>query len=127
MSCAGDFFSISGGSAVWVGYDWALEFQYVDESTDPETPIDLTGYTITMHIQERGTDVDVLTLSPVGNSQTTGVYTPDPTNGTFFTQIRLADTTALDEGTRDYVIKILDPSGNLTPFLSGDQVFEKVG
>lgn len=122
MGC--NSFNFNGCFAVPVGYDYVTSMT----DTDPDSiAIDFTGFDFSMSIQAKNTDVDLLTLSVVGDDTTTGIYIPDPTTGEIFIQIRKADSTSLGAGDYNYTIRITDPSLNEDLFAYGNISFIGVG
>lgn len=107
-----------------VSYDYSFKIEYLDSE---RTGIDLTGYVLSMQIQAKNTDVDLLTLAIVGDLTSTGIYIPDPTTGEFFIQIRKADTVTVGDGQYNYQIRIIDPSSNEALFMYGNISFVEAG
>tara|TARA_R110002167_G_scaffold266022_1_gene472735 strand:- start:483 stop:851 length:369 start_codon:yes stop_codon:yes gene_type:complete len=122
MSC--NSFNFSGCTAVIVGYDFTKKISY---SSPSGSAIDLTGFLINMSIQAKNSAVDLLSLSIVGDDQTTGIYIPDPATGEFYIQIRKADSTTLGSGSYDYSIRLTDVSLNESLFMYGTTSFNEVG
>ncbi|MEE9352372.1 MAG: hypothetical protein V3U78_08935 [Thiotrichaceae bacterium] len=122
MSC--NSFNFNGCFAVPVGFDYTNS---LTETDDDEMAIDFTGFDFSMSIQAKNTDVDLLTLSVVGDATTTGIYIPEPTTGEIFIQIRKADSTTVGASDYNYSIRITDPSLNEDLFSYGDISFIGVG
>jgi len=122
MGC--NSFNFNGCFAVPVGYDYTNSMT----DTDPDgIATDFTGFDFSMSIQAKNTNVDLLTLSVVGDLVTTGIYIPDPTAGEIFIQIRKADTIVVGKGDFNYSIRITDPSANEDVFSYGNISFIEVG
>lgn len=121
MGC--NSYNFNGCDSVPVGFDFSSKITYTDDS---DTAIDLTGVTLSMSIQAKNSAVDILTLSEVGDSSTTGIYIPDPTAGEFYIQIRTADTVTVGAGDYVYFIKYTDASGDDSRFLYGGVSFTEV-
>lgn len=116
MSCEEFHFSQSSCHNVFVGADFSREIAYRDSNGDP---IDLTGQTFTMVIRDVNSSVDLLTLTNVGDSNTTGFYIPTPNNGVLYLQIREEQTNALGKGQRKYKITRTDASNDTHIFMYG--------
>ena len=118
MSC--NSFNFNGCFAVPVGYDYD-DFFFENDSED------YTGFDFSMSIQAQNTDIDLLTLSIVGDNSTTGIYIPDPTNGIIFIQIMKADSIIVGKGDFNYSIRITNPSSSDDLFAYGNISFIGVG
>lgn len=122
---------LKGCYAVDVGDYWNPTFKETYEDTDAEgntidVPFDFTGYTVRMRVRATKSGVDLLTLSEVGDDQTTGIYFSDKTTGEFQAIIMGADSLPIAEGEYLYEIGVTDPIGNETVFLNGKIVFNEV-
>jgi len=122
MGC--NSFNFNGCTSVKVGYDYAKKITYTDSD---DNAIDLTGYDFSMSIQAKNTNVDLLTLSVVGDDSSTGIYISDAEAGEFYIQIRKADSTSVGSGSYDYAIRITNPSGDEDLFMYGGINFDEVG
>tara|TARA_R110000751_G_scaffold83584_2_gene167685 strand:- start:654 stop:1028 length:375 start_codon:yes stop_codon:yes gene_type:complete len=123
MSCNNTNLAKVNCTAAYSGYDYKLKIDYT--SLDSSTAIDLTGSTVSMIIQAKRSDVDLLSLVEVNDTISTGILVPDPLLGVFYIQIRKADTTPLS-GDYDYRVNILDSLGDTTLLMYGGITFIKV-
>lgn len=122
MGCTS--YQYSGCAAVDIGRDFSSKITYTSSSGNV---FDFTGYTVTMTIKDRVNDITVLSLTPVLDNTSTGIYIEDPESGVFYIQIRKEESALISANSYTYVIDFLSPGGDLTAFLSGDISFIEVG
>lgn len=117
--------------AVDIGDYWNPTFAETTEVTDEdgnvtEAPRDFTGSTIRMRIRPALNDPDTLDLTEQPDDQTTGIYIPDKTSGTFQAVIMGADSSGITAGSYLYEISVTDSNGNEKVFLNGKIEFIQV-
>lgn len=106
MSMPGEF-DFTDQHGVWVGATWTRQFTW--EQDDGVTPIDLTGWAITLAIVNDD-DTTALTLA-IG----TGITVATPASGALVATISAAQSTTAGVGLRRYTLSLT--SGSTTVVL----------
>tara|TARA_R110001599_G_scaffold96114_1_gene248797 strand:+ start:335 stop:706 length:372 start_codon:yes stop_codon:yes gene_type:complete len=118
--CSNFDFNSTTCTQVDITFDFSKVLTYTDESG----AIDLTGFVLAGDIKDLVGGSSLLTLAIIGDTQTTGFYIPDPTNGIIYFQIKKEDV--LTAGVYPYEFILTNPSNDDSIFMQGTiQFFDR--